>query len=216
MQTNPNSQAATPIVKTILGREKVLELIEMKKAYLASVFPAFEPEYDAAGLYQTPDCGWQVNFKHSQEWNKAAIVVRPGDRVAYEVHAGICERWYREGGAWHNGVKGLLGWPISDEMPCGGSNRISLFENGTIYWDSSRPQEQLVRTWDETRAWFGKEATCGHAWAQLFLGDCLLRGLGITPDYRQAFKWFSIAKENGCDEVEARLQLAARNLILTL
>ena len=216
MPTNADPLETTPGEKTILGREKVLELIEAKKTYLASTFPDFEPIFDSAGLYQTPDNGWQVNFIHTKEWNKAAMTLRPGDRVLYEVHAGICERWYGEGGAWNNGVRGRLGWPVSDEMPCGGDNRISLFENGTIYWDSSRPQEQLVRTWDETKEWLGQEVSHGHAWAQVLLGDCFLRGLGVSPDYGKAFKWFSAAKDNGRTDIEPALQAAARQFILSV
>ena len=224
MQTNSTPLETTSGEKTILGREKVLELIEAKKTYLASVFPEFQPEFDDAGLYQTPDFGWQVNFRHDKNpaardnsgWNNAAMTLRPGDRGLYEVHAGICERWYGEGGAWDKGVRGWLGWPVSDEMPCGGYNRISLFENGTIYWDSSRPTETLVRPWDETMEWLGQEAVRGHAWAQVFLGDCFLRGLGVSPDYGKAFKWFSAAKDNGRTDIESALQAAARQFILSL
>ena len=46
MQTNANSLETDAIVKAMLGREKVLELIEMKKTCLASVFPGFQPEFD--------------------------------------------------------------------------------------------------------------------------------------------------------------------------
>lgn len=219
MQLDPNLSPAISGEKTILGREKVLELIEAKKAYLAAIFPEFEPIFDAVGLYQTPDNGWQVNFSHSKEWNLAAMTLRPGDRVLYEVHGGICDRWYAEGGVWDNSSgewkNGWLGWPVTDELVCGGDDRISFFENGTIFWDS-RQQQVVARSWDDTRKLFCREADRGCAWAQLFLGDCLLRGLGIQPDYSQAFKWFSIAKENGSAEAEARLQLAARRLILSL
>ncbi len=216
MQTNSTPLEPTSGEKTILGRERVLELIEAKKTYLASVFTEFEPIFDAVGLYQTPDNGWQVNFIHSKEWNKAAMTLRPGDRVLYEVHGGICGRWYGEKGAWDNGVKGWLGWPVSDQMSCEGDNRISFFENGTIYWDSSRPTETLVRPWDETMEWLGQEAARGHAWAQVFLGDCFLRGLGVSPDYGKAFKWYNAAKENGMTEVDASIQMAARQFIRSL
>ena len=227
MQTNSNSLETIPVAKTILGREKVLELIELKKSYLASVFPQFQPDFDDAGLYQTPDNGWQVNFRHDQNretrdnagWNYAAMTLRPGSCDLIEVHGGICGKWYAEGGVWDNTTgqwkNGKLGWPISDELVCGGDDRISFFENGTIFWDSKQ-QQLLVRSWEETRKWFGQEAGHGCAWAQLFLGECLLRGFGIQPDYSQAFKWLSVAKENGMSEAESLLQLAARNLILAL
>lgn len=227
MQTNTNSHETDPIVKTILGREKVLELIEVKKTCLALVFPEFQPVFDDTGLYQTPDNGWQVNFRHDLNreshdnagWNYAAMTLRPGTCDLFEVHGAICGKWYAEGGVWDNSSgewkNGWLGWPVSDELTCEGDDRISFFENGTIFWDS-RQQQVVARSWEETRKLFCQEADRGCAWAQLFLGDCLLRGLGIQPDYSQAFKWLSIAKENGSAEAEARLQLAARKLILSL
>jgi len=110
MQTKANSLEAGPIVKTILGREKVLELIEMKKSHHASVFPEFQPVFDDAGLYQTPDHGWQVNFRHDLNreshdnagGNYAAMTLRPGTSDLMEVHGAICGKWYAEGGVWDN------------------------------------------------------------------------------------------------------------------
>ena len=80
MQINATSPEAIPNVKTILGHEMALELIELKKSFLASVFSQFQPAFDDVGLYQTPDNGWQVNFRHDQNcetrdnagWNYAA------------------------------------------------------------------------------------------------------------------------------------------------
>ena len=205
-----------PVHGAILGREKVEELIEKKKDYLAKVFKEFEPEYDDAGLYQTPDMGWQVNFRHSRGWNYAAMIVRPDTSVVIEVHAGICEEWYHLGGAWHNGRRGGLGWPISDEQSCGGANRISLFENGTIFWDASHPAERKVMDWNQSFVWFTEESSKGHPWAQKFLGDCYLKGLGVKNDFGLAFKWFNAARENGISEVEPFLQEAARQYILSV
>ena len=147
------------------------------------------------------------------------MTLRPGAFDLIEVHGGSCGKWYEEGGVWDNSSgewkNGWLGWPVSDELTCEGNDRISFFENGTIFWDS-RQQQVVVRSWEETRKWFGQEAGHGCAWAQLFLGECFLRGFGIPRDYSLAFKWFAIAKENGRGEAESRLQLAARNFIIAL
>lgn len=200
----------------ILGREKVLELIETKKKRLSTVFQNFEPVFDAAGLYQTPDAGWQVNFTHTLEWNMAAMTLRPGDHEVFEVHGGICEEWYSRGGAWDNGKKGQLGWPLSDELSCDGEAKISLFERGTIFWEPARPTERVVRTWEESVDWFNVEAAKGLAWAQARLGDCFMNGCGLPRDYGKAFKWFNAAKGNGLSEIEPSLQDAARHFILSL
>ena len=218
-------QQNTPVsdVKVILCRERVTELIKEKCKYLQSVFSRFQNEIDGH-TYQTPDGGWQVNFRHdinpSERDNKndnfAAITLRPGDITVFEVHGGICGRWYAEGGAWDNGRKGWLGWPLTDERPCGGDNRISLFEGGTIFWNSKSPGEQVPRSWKDTAAWLMEESLHGQPWSQAFLGDCYMKGRGVPLNYGLAFKWYNAAKENGCSEVETSLQDAARQFILSL
>ncbi|HSJ95185.1 MAG TPA: hypothetical protein VK896_14225 [Gaiellaceae bacterium] len=49
---------------------------------------------------------------------------------AHEVHGAIRMKWAELGG--HRGV---LGYPVSDESPCGpGAGRFNHFEGGSIYW----------------------------------------------------------------------------------
>jgi uncharacterized protein with LGFP repeats len=49
---------------------------------------------------------------------------------AFEVHGDIRVKWAQCGG--HGGV---LGYPVSDESPCGpGNGRFNHFEGGSIYW----------------------------------------------------------------------------------
>jgi uncharacterized protein with LGFP repeats len=49
---------------------------------------------------------------------------------AHEVHGAIRLKWAQCGG--HGGV---LGYPVSDESPCGpGQGRFNHFEGGSIYW----------------------------------------------------------------------------------
>ena len=204
--------------QTVLGLETVMERIKEKRAYLLelkkrNVFQ-FQDEID--GINQRPDHGWQIDFRHDNGDNFAAITIRPGDTTPFEVHGGICGRWYAEHGAWDNGIRGRLGWPISDELACGENNKISFFENGTIFWDAEKWDQTTPRSWEDSINWFAEEAARGHSWAQVFLGDCFLRGLGVSPDYGKAFKWFSAAKDNGRTDIEPALQAAARQFILSV
>jgi uncharacterized protein with LGFP repeats len=49
---------------------------------------------------------------------------------AHEVHGAIRVKWAQLGGH-----KGILGYPVSDESPCGpGEGRFNHFEGGSIYW----------------------------------------------------------------------------------
>ena len=93
-------------------------------------------EPDATGIYRNPDGGWQCNYS-----NWCAIVLRPGETEAREVHGAICARWYQEGGAFNeSGKRGNLGYPISDELQYTSmgraTDRIQYFERGEITWNS--------------------------------------------------------------------------------
>lgn len=49
---------------------------------------------------------------------------------AHEVHGDIRVKWAQLGGH-----RGFLGYPVTDELPCGpGAGRFNHFEGGSIYW----------------------------------------------------------------------------------
>ena len=91
-------------------KEDVLELFRKKYDHLKTIFPSVG-EFKESALYQTPDEGWQLSID-----SFAAITLRPNDDEAHETHGAICERWYKEGGAFdEHRNPGWLGYPISDE-----------------------------------------------------------------------------------------------------
>ena len=194
---------------------KTLELLKDEE-----VKQRLQPEFDDAGLYQTPDGGWQVNFRRDKEGSiPAAITMRPGDKEVFEVHGGICGKWYKEADEGRS-----LGWPVSDEKPCGGGNKISLFEKGTIFGNREKGWEMIVRPWDDSIQWLMTEAARGQVWAQAELANCYLCGFGVPKDFGLASKWLNTAKEAATEEdlktyIEQpyrHLQTAARQFILSL
>ncbi len=47
---------------------------------------------------------------------------------------------------------------------------------------------------------FVTAADMGYLPAQVRIGDCYLRGIGVPADRRRAFLWYSFAAEHGCEE----------------
>ena len=118
-----------------------------------SIFAKFQSKYSElikkehwikhlpiGSISQGADGSWQQRFG---DW--AAILLRPGDTEAHEVHGTIYNRWSEEGGA-----SGHLGYPVSDEEIYGGNgdteDRISHFEYGDIFWKAKENKIHVVRT----------------------------------------------------------------------
>ena len=125
-------------------KEDVLELFRKKYDHLKTIFPSVG-EFKEAALYQTPDEGWQLSID-----SFAAITLRPNDDEAHETHGRICERWYKEGGAFdEHRNPGWLGYPISDENVYEGdgdsNDRISHFEHGDIIWTEKKEMTRVVK-----------------------------------------------------------------------
>lgn len=128
-------------------KEDVLELFRKKYDHLKTIFPS-AGEFKESALYQTPDEGWQLSID-----SFAAITLRPNNDEVHETHGAICDRWYKEGGAFnerHN--PGWLGHPISDEEVYEGdgdsNDRISHFEHGDIIWTAKTGETRVVGTSD--------------------------------------------------------------------
>jgi hypothetical protein len=72
---------------------------------------------DGKGWYKTYEFGW--------------VLWRP-DRKALAVYGAIGARWNEFGG-----VKGFLGWPLTDETATpAGTGRYNHFDGGSIYWSA--------------------------------------------------------------------------------
>jgi hypothetical protein len=58
--------------------------------------------------------------------------------------------------------------------------------------------------------WYRSAATQGHACAQLALAGCYFRGLGVTKDYVEAYKWLSLSAAQGVEESTKLLPILER------
>lgn len=88
-------------------------------------------------------------------WSKAyesGWVLWRSDRGALAVHGAIGSRWNEFGG-----VKGLLGWPQTDEtVTPAGSGRYSHFDGGSVYWSAgtgARAVHGAIRDCWESLGW---------------------------------------------------------------
>lgn len=76
----------------------------------------------------TPGAG--DGYRRSYEWGNLYWLPGPG---AHLVHGAILERYLAL-----DGDAGLLGYPLTDELPCvDGVGRLNHFERGSIYWHPS-------------------------------------------------------------------------------
>jgi uncharacterized protein with LGFP repeats len=69
---------------------------------------------------------------HARDFQNGSIYWTP-ELGAHEIHGDIRVKWAQIGG-----VRGVLGYPVSDEAGCGpGDGRFNHFMGGSIYWTSA-------------------------------------------------------------------------------
>ena len=200
-----------------MTKSEIENLFRQKYDLLDNAYHRDVGPFDTTKMYRNPDGGWQLNL---QNW--AAITIRPGDAEAHETHGAICAKWYVLGAAFdENGVPGLLGYPVTDEIP--GEVEIdctvieyapgagfsfprgslirtisaahSTFERGKIEWHGGRDKEVIGESWSDPR--LGSVTPCV---AQI---DPETKVTPILPDdIRQAVEYESGLLRLGTREVE--------------
>lgn len=94
-----------------------------KEAYLRTFIP--DLKVVGAGFYLNADGSWECKYSGCIP----AYVCLFLDGRCFEMHGAICERWFK--------VRGLLGFPVSDEVSEDSDHQVSHCEYGDIRW--SRP-----------------------------------------------------------------------------
>lgn len=157
-------------------REEVLVLFRDKYRYLKSVYPAVGP-FDESKLLQNPDEGWQIDLGQCELEIWATITLRPGANAPHETHGAICARWYREGAAFNDGIRGHLGYPISDEEgwviavqpPCPYGYPLPWDPPATIPVHQARSAFQFgTITYDEGLSWETIKSYAPRIYSEVF------------------------------------------------
>jgi len=172
-------------------------------------------QYELAQKYEF---GWEVaqDGKEAIKWYKLAAEAfseaeyRIG-RIYYEGRGGIevdyveAANWFRKS-AERGSVFGMHGLGLmlltGQGVSLDEAEAVKLFNSSAekgfsgaqlclgmiyLYGKHGVPQDVCV-----AKEWFQKAANQGVAMAQFFLGDIYFKGIGISPDFMQAYKWFSL------------------------